>query len=85
MTAPHSLTSYRHYKGFTVTLLYRGRLSEDRDTEVAIYVSHEREQVWVRPLTMFHELVTWPDGVVRPRFAPLADVPARNVTEGGEP
>jgi hypothetical protein len=79
MTAPTSLTSYRHYKGGTYTLLYRGRLSEDRETEVAIYVSHEREQVWVRPLSMFFELVRWPDGIVRPRFTPLADMPSPEV------
>jgi len=75
VTAPTSLTSYRHYKGGTYTLLYRGRLSEERETEVAIYVSHERGQVWVRPWAMFHEFVMWPDGVERPRFTPLLDAP----------
>jgi hypothetical protein len=69
-----ALQSYRHYKGGTYTLLYVARNSEQRDQELAVYVSHERQQVWVRPWSMFNELVQWPDGVQRPRFTPLQDV-----------
>lgn len=70
-----SLQSYRHYKGSTYTLLYVARLSEARDEQVAVYVSHARQSVWVRPWAMFNELVQWPDGVQRPRFTPIEDAP----------
>ncbi len=63
-----ALQSFRHYKGHTVTLLYVARNSEQRDQELAVYVSHLRKQVWVRPWEMFTEEVEWPDGVRRPRF-----------------
>jgi hypothetical protein len=70
------MTSYRHYKGGTYTLLFTARLSEQRDVEVAVYVSHARDTIWVRPLEMFREDVLWPDGVMRPRFTPLGQAPA---------
>lgn len=62
------LTSYKHYKGGTYTLLMVGRNSEERGQELAVYVSHATQQVWVRPLIMFNEPVIWPDGVTRSRF-----------------
>lgn len=66
---PHTtLKSYRHYKGGTYTLLLIGRNSEARDELFAVYVSHETQQVWIRPWAMFTELVRWPDDVIRPRF-----------------
>lgn len=71
--AHSSLQSYRHYKGHAVTLLYVARNSEQRDQELAVYVSHLRQQVWVRPWAMFHEEVTWPDGVRRPRFVAISE------------
>ncbi len=73
MTSSSRLQSYRHYKGFTVTLLYVARNSEDRDQELAVYVSHLRQQVWVRPWAMFNEEVEWPDGVRRPRFLAISE------------
>lgn len=69
------LQSYRHYKGGTYTLLHVARLSEAREQVVAVYVSHVRGTVWVRPWKMFNEPVLWPDGVMRPRFTPFADAP----------
>ena len=68
------LQSFRHHKGGTYTLLYIARSSENRDEQMAVYVSHQRQHVWVRPLAMFHELVMWPDGVRRPRFIPLDEL-----------
>ncbi len=74
MSSSH-LQSYRHYKGGTYTLLHIGRFSEDRDVDAAVYVSHQTRQIWVRPLSMFAEYVTWPDGSIRPRFVPLETAP----------
>lgn len=67
------LQSYRHYRGGTYTLLYVARNSEQRDQEMAVYVSHLRKQVWVRPWAMFNEEVQWPDGARRPRFVPISE------------
>jgi hypothetical protein len=63
-----TLKSFRHYKGGSYTLLMIGRSSEKRDEVFAIYVSHQTQQIWIRPWAMFNELVVWPDGVRRPRF-----------------
>jgi hypothetical protein len=63
-----TMKSFRHYKGGTYTLLMVGRGSEERDELFAVYVSHVTQQIWVRPWTIFTELVAWPDGVIRPRF-----------------
>jgi hypothetical protein len=69
------MLSYRHYKGGTYTLLHVAGLSEDRMQTVAVYVSHQTGLIWVRPLEMFHELVRWPDGALRPRFTELSKAP----------
>jgi Protein of unknown function (DUF1653) len=66
--------TYRHYKGGTYTLKSIARLSEDRDTQVAVYVSHLTQDEWVRPLRMFRELVYWDDGKLRPRFEYVAPI-----------
>jgi hypothetical protein len=73
--APSLLTSYRHYKGGSYTLLHIAENSEDRSELMAVYVSHLKGKVLVRPLAMFNEIVPWPDGQMRPRFAPLVGAP----------
>jgi hypothetical protein len=65
---PATLRSYRHYRGGTYTLLMIARNSENRRQKLAVYVSHQRRHVWVRPWSMFTQPVCWPDGVLRPRF-----------------
>lgn len=70
---PFLLTSYRHYKGGTYTLLYLAENSERREETVVVYVSHKRRKVLVRPADRFFDEVTWPDGVVRQRFIPIED------------
>ncbi len=72
MTGYTHLQSYRHYKGGTYTLLAVAENSENRSELMAVYVSHARQKVLVRPWLMFNEPVVWPDGVLRPRFTPLA-------------
>lgn len=72
-----TLKSFRHYKGGTYTLLMVARDSEERDDMLAVYVSHQTQQVWARPWPMFNEIVLWPDGVRRPRFIEMTpDDPA---------
>lgn len=63
---------YQHYKGDYYRVITPGRLSEERDTWCVVYKSLKLGHVWIRPLTMFTELVPWPDGHMRPRFR-LAD------------
>lgn len=69
------LQSYRHYKGGSYTLLYVAENSENRSELLAVYVSHARQKVLVRPWAMFTEEVVWPDGVRRPRFMRIEDAP----------
>ena len=70
---PTKLQSYRHYKGGTYTLLYVAENSENRTELMAVYVSHLRQKVLVRPWAMFSEEVEWPDGMRRPRFVPYSE------------
>jgi hypothetical protein len=72
MTETATLKSYRHYKGGTYTLLHVARSSEERETLLAVYVSHQTQAVWVRPWVMFNEPVRWPDGEIRARFSEMA-------------
>ena len=81
----HSMRSYRHYKGGTYTLLIIARSSETRDELQAVYVSHQTQKIWVRPWTMFTELVTWPDGVRRPRFTELSENEPATLREPPKP
>jgi hypothetical protein len=71
--APTPLISYLHFKGGTYTLLYLAENSEQREQILAVYVSHLRSKVLVRPWDMFREPVLWPDGQMRARFTPLVD------------
>jgi hypothetical protein len=67
---------FRHYKGGLYTVLFVARLSEARETEVVVYVSHTNGSIWVRPLhprtgvDAFVDVVVWPNGESRPRFVP---------------
>lgn len=54
---------YRHYKGGLYTVLHTARHSETEEWLV-VYRSEAHGTLWVRPLSMWTELV---DG--RPRFA----------------
>lgn len=71
-TETATLKSFRHFKGGTYTLLTVARSSEERDTLLAVYVSHQTHVVWVRPWAMFVEPVRWPDGVIRRRFEEMS-------------
>jgi hypothetical protein len=63
---------YRHYKGKFYELVGTGRHSETLEEFVvyrALYDSPEfgKNAVWVRPLTMFIDVVEW-EGRRQPRF-----------------
>lgn len=73
-TRPTELTTYRHYRGGFYTLLYVAENSEQRDQLMAVYVSHLRRKVLVRPWDMFNEVIPWPDGTRRPRFSPVTEL-----------
>lgn len=66
-----TMKSFKHYQGGTYTLLMVARNSEQREELLAVYVSHQTQQIWVRPWLMFNEPIQWPDGVTRPRFVEM--------------
>lgn len=75
MLAPFSETAtdlprgvYQHYKGNQYEVLGVGRHSETHEEMViyrALYGSHD---LWIRPLSLFVNEVTW-EGKTMPRFA----------------
>lgn len=67
------MRSFLHYKGGTYTLLYIAENSNQRDELMAVYVSHLRRHVLVRPYAEFVELVQWQDGQLRPRYLELTE------------
>jgi hypothetical protein len=65
--------TYRHYKGNLYEVVGVARHSETLDELVvyrALYDSAEfgTHALWVRPASMFFEIVTLPDGTTVPRF-----------------
>ena len=60
---------YRHYKGNLYKALYIAKHTETEEP-LAIYQALYGEYgIWARPLAMFLDEVTLPDGSVVPRFA----------------
>ena len=60
---------YRHFKGNLYELFAIGKNSENPEELMAIYRSvSDPKNVWVRPLSMWDEEVTAPDGTKTPRF-----------------
>jgi len=60
--------SYRHYKGGTFTLIGIAENSNERSEELAVYVSHQRRKLLVRPAVEFFGLVTLEDGTEAKRY-----------------
>lgn len=58
---------YRHYKGKDYTVLGVARHSETEEELVVYRPEYGDRQLWVRPLSMFSEMVTI-EGVEIPRF-----------------
>lgn len=63
--------TYRHYKGGLYSLLGVARHSETGELLVVYRPQYGEAELWVRPLTMFTELVEQ-DGKRQPRFAWVA-------------
>ena len=63
--------NYKHFKG-TVYVVTRIAKHSETLERMVIYTSNLNDY-WVRSEQMFEELVTWPDGVVRPRFERISD------------
>jgi len=72
---------YRHYKGQRYQVLGTARHSETLEQLVVYRALYGEHGLWVRPATMFAELVTV-DGAFVPRFAlETPDAPAPNSME----
>ncbi|HET8581121.1 MAG TPA: DUF1653 domain-containing protein [Candidatus Paceibacterota bacterium] len=65
---------YRHYKtGNLYRIIALGKHSETLEPMVVYEAQYENPEsrVWIRPLSMFEEMVEWPkgSGITVPRFA----------------
>ncbi|MDT8428346.1 MAG: DUF1653 domain-containing protein [Pseudomonadales bacterium] len=60
---------YTHYKGKQYEVIGLATHSETGETLVVYRPQYGERGLWVRPLGMFTETVTWPDGSLKPRFA----------------
>jgi len=58
---------YEHYKGFQYKVLSVARYSETLEELVVYQVLYGEKDVWVRPLSMFVETITFKEEA-RPRF-----------------
>lgn len=67
MSNPIPLGRYRHYKGNDYSVLGFATHSETEELMVLYVPLYGDGGYWVRPLTMFTEIVTV-DGLERPRF-----------------
>lgn len=61
---------YRHYKGKDYEVLFLARHSETEEEMVVYRTLYGDHSLWVRPASMWQELVTV-DGEQVPRFRPL--------------
>lgn len=62
---------YRHYKGQTYAVIGVAQHSETGESLVVYRPEYGARGLWVRPLSMFQEQVTTPEGNV-PRFDLIA-------------
>ncbi len=71
---------YRHYKDKLYRVLYVARHSETEELLVIYQALYGEYGIWARPLDMFLESVTLPDGQIVPRFA-LVEEPVEQAQE----
>ena len=62
---------YKHYKGKNYKVLHTARHSETGELLVIYQAQYGDFDCWARPLSMFIETVTLPDGTEVPRFEPV--------------
>ena len=60
---------YKHYKGNLYELLYIATDSETLEKKVVYKALYGDGEIWVRPLSMWDEEVSLPDGTKTKRFA----------------
>ena len=60
---------YKHYKGNFYELLYIATHSETLEKMVVYKALYGDEKIWVRPLSMWSETITLPDGEKTERFS----------------
>lgn len=60
---------YTHFKGETYLCYGKAKLLQGPKEEVAVVYSSKSGDIYVRPLREWIEIVKWPDGKYRPRFA----------------
>lgn len=58
---------YKHFKGGQYTVIGLARCTESEDEMVVYYAAGKPEELWVRPRSMFEELVDV-NGTPTPRF-----------------
>jgi hypothetical protein len=68
---------YQHYKGGIYEFLHEATMEADL-TPVVVYRALANGTVWVRPLSVFHEMIEL-DGRQVARFAPVAADAASSV------
>ncbi|MBQ3510199.1 MAG: DUF1653 domain-containing protein [Peptococcaceae bacterium] len=65
--------TYRHYKDKLYKVLHVAKHTETEEELVIYQALYGDFGIWARPLAMFLEDVTLPDGSVVKRFAPVED------------
>lgn len=59
---------YQHYKGPLYQVLHIAQHSETQEAHVVYQCLYGDYSTWIRPLSMFSEMVSLDDGTVLPRF-----------------
>lgn len=65
---------YRHYKG-GYYFVYGVAPLHDEDRSIVIYFSNDYQAMRLRYLDDFILPIVWPDGVTRPRFVSVKEMP----------
>ena len=63
---------YRHYKGNVYRVLCLAKHTETMEDMVVYTPASGKDEVWARPLSMWHEIVTV-NGVQTPRFSLVSE------------
>jgi hypothetical protein len=61
------LGKYQHFKGNYYQVLHLARHSETEDTFVVYHPFEDKEDIWIRPLSMFNETIIR-EGKILKRF-----------------